>query len=306
VILKIYFDHPILKSSWGGGAHFLAFFSEFLEKKGHKIVFKLKRDIDLIFLSNNTKELNPKIVKYKDKNPKTKVLHRINECDKRKNTNHIDNLVFRKNKIADHSIFISKWLSEYYLQKGFKRNYEIVYNACNRNYFYPIKKKKLGSKINLVTHHWSDNWMKGFDIYTKLDEILAENEHLSFTFIGRYYKGLKPKNIKLIPPLYGKELGDLLRTFDIYITASRWEPCGMHHIEGACSGLPILYHKEGGGINEACQYYGIEYTDIPTLLDGISEITNSYDEYRNKIKYDFLDSQRCCEEYHNIILNIVG
>ena len=133
--MKIYFDYPIIKKPWGGGAHFLVFFYDFLEKKGHKVVFKLKGDINLIFISNNTKEINKKIVIYKRKHPKIKILHRINECDKRKNTSHIDNLVFNKNKLADQTVFISKWLSKYFIQKGFKKKYKIVYNACNQNYF---------------------------------------------------------------------------------------------------------------------------------------------------------------------------
>jgi len=59
--LKIYFDYPLIRKPWGGGAHFLVFFSEFLAEKGHEIIFKLKGDIDLIFLSNNTQEMEKKI-----------------------------------------------------------------------------------------------------------------------------------------------------------------------------------------------------------------------------------------------------
>ena len=303
--MKIYFDHPLIRKPWGGGAHFLVFFSEFLAEKGHEIIFKLKGDIDLIFLSNNTQEMEKKIIRYKKKHLKTKILHRINECDKRKNTKHVDNLVLYKNKFADYTVFISKWLSEYYINIGFDKEYEIIYNACNRNIFFPTKNKKLGNKINLVTHHWSNNWMKGFDIYNELDKILEDNRNITFTYIGRYYDGYTPKNTKLIPPLYGKELGAKLRTFDIYITASRWEPCGMHHIEGACSGLPVLFHRDGGGINESCQYYGVKYSDITSLLEAINEIKNDYEEYRNKIRYDFLDSKRACQDYYNVILDII-
>ena len=146
--------------------------------------------------------------------------------------------------------------------------------------------------------------MKGFDIYTKLDEILPDLKDITFTYIGRYYEKYIPKNTKLIPPLYGMKLGEELRKCDLYVTASRWEPCGMHHIEGARCGLPVLYHEEGGGINESCKNYGLEYNDISSLLDSIKRIRNTYDKYRNNIRYDFLSSARCCKQYYEIIMNM--
>ena len=165
---------------------------------------------------------------------------------------------------------------------------------------------QLGDKINLVTHHWSNNWMKGFDIYTELDKFLENRNDIAFTYIGRYYDGYVPRNTKLIPPLYGKNLGDELRKYDIYITAARWEACGMHHIEGACCGLPVLYHKNGGGINESSKNYGIEYHDIPSLLESIYKIKESYHEYRDKIPYEYLSSKRCSEAYYKIIQEMLS
>ena len=302
--MKIFFNQQLKYTEWGGGSQFLTYLYEFLRKKGHHIIFKLKKNIDLIFIIANFKELDPKIFKYTKKYPNTKVLHRINECDKRKNTSHVDNLVLKANEIADETIFISNWLSEYYIKKGYNRSYHVIYNGCNTNYFYPKHKKELGKKVNLVTHHWSRNWMKGFDIYNKLDKVLNEREDINFTYIGRYWQGYNPINTKLLPPQYGKNLGDELRNYDIYLTASRWEPCGMHHIEGASCGLPVLYHSEGGGINESCKNYGLKYNDIPSLLEGIDKIKESYQEYLSRIPYNFLSSKRCCEEYYKIILNL--
>ena len=36
-------------------------------------------------------------------------------------------------------------------------------------------------KVNIVTHHWSDNYLKGFDVYDKLDEFVKENNDFTFT-----------------------------------------------------------------------------------------------------------------------------
>ena len=53
-------------------------------------------------------------------------------------------------------------------------------------------------KIRLCTHHFSDNYLKGFHIYNKLDEILPDYPNIEFTYIGNYNKNYRPKNIKII------------------------------------------------------------------------------------------------------------
>lgn len=291
---------------WGGGSQFVGNMVEFLKKRNHEIVFKLKKKIDLIFITANFHDIDPKIIKLKKKNPHTKILHRINECDKRKNTTDVDNRIFKINKLADFTVFISQWLADYFVEKGFNRSYKVIYNGCDPNSFFPVKEKRSEKPINLVTHHWSNAWMKGFDIYTKLDKIIGERKDLSFTYIGRYYQGYTPKNTKLISPLYGKDLGKELRNHDIYVTASRWEPCGMHHIEGARCGLPILFHSDGGGINESCRHYGEEYHDIESFFYALDKIIASYEEYRNKIRYDFLNMNRANKEYYDTIMDIIN
>lgn len=307
--MKIYFNEKPKGSPWGGGNHVLLSLVQFLKKKGYQIVFKLEKELDLIFIQANSKvrykERIKPLFKYKKKHPNVKILHRINVTDISKNTTDINDLVLKTNSIADDTIFISKWLAEYYIKNGFNRPYHIVYNGCNRNYFYPLKEKILDDPIKLVTHHWSNNWMKGFDIYTKLDEKLEEIDDLTFTYIGRYNERYYPKNTELFSPLYGKELGDKLRQYDIYLTASRWEACGMHHIEGACCGLPVLYHSEGGGVNESCKNYGIEYNNIENLIESIYKIKESYQKFRENITYDFLSSERCNKEYYKIIKKIL-
>ena len=49
-----------------------------------------------------------------------------------------------------------------------------------------IKWDKKGP-LKLVTHHWGGNYMKGFDIYKKLDSLLSSKKlqkRIKFTYIG--------------------------------------------------------------------------------------------------------------------------
>ena len=60
-------------------------------------------------------------------------------------------------------------------------------------------------KLSLVTHHWAGNKMKGFDVYSMIDDMLNTekwNEKISFTYIGNLPKGFKlkwKKSLSLTP-----------------------------------------------------------------------------------------------------------
>ena len=35
-----------------------------------------------------------------------------------------------------------------------------------------------------MTHHWGNDWNKGFKIYSELDELISEQKNFEFTYIG--------------------------------------------------------------------------------------------------------------------------
>lgn len=310
---KILINRKIVEGPYGGGNNFVRNLHQSLKNEGYEIVTQLQKGIDLIFLHDPRYDdlgisIN-EIAEYKRYFPNTKMLHRINECDARKNTNDIDQLLLLSNQFADETVFISEWLKDYFVTKGFKKSSHVIYNGCDTSHFYPLKNvEKITIKypIKIVTHHWSDNWMKGFDTYKYIDELVGKYpEKYHFTYIGRYAKEYLPRYTKVISPKYGKELGDELRKHDVYVTASRWEPCGMHHIEGASSGLPVLYHVDGGGIVEGCKKHGLAFSSndqIPDCFDGV--ITN-FEKLVSTIDYKFLSSDRCIREYVNLIGQMV-
>ena len=121
---------------------------------------------------------------------------------------------------------------------------------------------KNGEKFKIVTHHWSNNWNKGFSIYDTLDRLL-HNESFSskyeFTYIGNLPKKYNFKNTNVINPLDGVDLANELKKHHVYLTASLNEPSGNHHIEAAQCGLPILYINSG--IPEYCSGYGVEFNE---------------------------------------------
>jgi glycosyltransferase involved in cell wall biosynthesis len=310
--VKIFFNRIVRKEPYGGGSHFVTAMVDYLLKKNHKVVFHLNdSDIDVAFLVDPRPgdigySINH-ILNYKQQvNPRIKILHRVNECDKRKDSDFMDNLLVQTSKYTDKTIFISEWLKKYFIDKEFKNavSSKVIYNGCNLNHFHPKENKSKNRKIKLVTHHWSDNWLKGFDLYKFIDQNIV-GEAYEFTYIGRYCKDYQPENTNLISPLWGSTLGEEIRKHDIYVTASRFEPCGMHHVEGAASGLPVIYYKDCGGINELCLNHGEEYKSFDDFKDKLELVSSNLDLYKEKISYQNLDINMCCEKFYNEILELV-
>jgi glycosyltransferase involved in cell wall biosynthesis len=78
------------------------------------------------------------------------------------------------------------------------------------------------------------------------------------------------------------QLADLLRQHDVYITASRHDPCSNSLLEALSCSLPALYLNSGGHaeiVKEAgCGFSSHE--EIPELLN---DMVDDYGSYQAKI-----------------------
>ena len=150
-------------------------------------------------------------------------------------------------------------------------------------------------------HHWGANWNKGFESYSKLDDLLDDKnfrKKYSFTYIGNLPNRYFFKNATHLQPLSGLTLSKELQKHDLYITGSLNEPSGNHHIEGALCGLPILF-LDSGGITEYAKNFGVEF-NLENIQNVLEEIRLNYDKYYNKMNDYPFNSNRMCEEYMNL------
>ena len=303
----------MVRHPWGGGSHFLTCLADHMQSIGHEVIFGLEPGIDVILMmdprpAKGGDDINY-LYQYKLQNPDCKIVHRINDTDIARGTNFLDNIIIQSNVLAaDYTVFISEWVKGYYQERGLditNRSHNVIINGCNSEWYYPEKEKSLGKKMRLITHHWSDNFMKGFDVYNYLDKLCKERDDIEFTYMGRYNKDYTPKNTNLIPATYGSDVGEILRQHDVYVTAARYEACGMHHIEGSACGLPILYHRDGGAIPEICQSHGIEFYDTATFINALDKMKEKYFEFRNKIDYNDLSLDKCLNQYVEILQGVL-
>jgi len=308
--MKISIGSKVINGPFGGGNEYIKNLISFLEIKGHIVINHLNDDdIDIIlltspFLDSQTSTFSNYEIDFYQKfvNSSTISFQRINECDERKKTNHINKQIVKSNKNIDCTFFVSSWLKSIFenIDISFKDSF-VVMGGPNKNIFNSHNKIYWSSSepLKIVTHHWSNNFMKGFDIYLKLDQLINENksEDFEFTFIGNLPKDFKFKNTKIFEPLVGEDLSKELKKHHIYITASKNEPSGNHHMEGALCGLPILY-LNSGALPEYCSDYGIEL-DTNNIFESILKIKKNYRKIVNKLDsypFDF-------ESSANILLN---
>lgn len=311
--MKIFFNlqPPKKEVSYGGGLFFVKYISEKLIQNNFEVYYDLIPDLDLMIIIDPRKGNYKKydyhdLIEYQKHNPKSKLIYIVNECDiKRKVSINIEPLILDCINNCNHIIYISNWLKEYYQNKyQITVPFSVINNACDTSIFKPRERKK-NDRIKIITHHWSSDYYKGFEIYNKLDKLLHKHPNIKFTFIGNYRKDYKPRNINLKKPLSGEKLAHEIQKHDIYLTASLNEPGGIHQLEGMACGLPVLYIQNSGGIEETCKNCGIKFNNIKDLFNKINDIIENYSKLQQNIDYQFISYERCFMQYLELINQII-
>jgi glycosyltransferase involved in cell wall biosynthesis len=311
---RIVFNMQPVQHPWGGGNSWLVQVVRHLRESGYEVGFDLDRAADCIVVvdprvGGNVGFGADDIGAFRNLHPQARCLHRINECDLRKGTSEIDALLAQANEVADHTVFISAWLRDYHAERWFdlSRPHSVILNGADPAIFHPVGSEELepSGVMRLVTHHWSDNPMKGFDVYQEVDRLIAGGRlpGVELWVIGRWPSACDWQAARTFPPISGPELAGLLRQGHVYLTASRWEPGGMHHVEGAQCGLPVLYHEDGGGIVELASRYGIGYRD--DVAGAIAEMRERYGELRQAVLELAPSGDVMCARYRELIQTLL-
>ncbi len=303
------------RSSWGGSSPFVSQLSNFLWRRGWRVVFHLQEKPDIILVIDPRTD-NPakrfglqELTSFRQKHPEVPIVLRVNDCDQRKGTQDIDELLRLTNQLSDYTIFISEWLRDYFVAQWFDLSlpHSVIYNGADSSIYHPFGTRLPGPNepIRIVTHHWSNNLLKGFDKYQELDEWIASGglPRCKFRIMGRWPSDITWKAAETISPLTGHPLGRRLRECHLYLTASRWEPGGMHHVEGAQCGLPLVYHEDGGGIVEAGKKYGVSFR--ANLREAILEAMERLPELRSQVLCYPPSGDRMVLDYATILQKLV-
>jgi hypothetical protein len=315
--MKVSLGMNLQPGPWGGGNQFGHTLTNYLRSKGIKVSFDLQTpDLDIILVTEPRSNLQ--ISAYSDKevgkyifqkNSRAIVIHRINECDERKGTIGVNLRLMQANAYADFTVFISSWLCQLFLEQGLKTpDSRVILNGANTDIFNDqgYISWNGSNKLKLVTHHWGAGYLKGFDIYEQLDKMMAQppfRDKVEFTYIGNIPSNVNFTHTRLVPPQSGAELATSIRSQHVYLTASQNEPAGMHHIEGAMCGLPLLY-RESGALPEYCQGFGVSFT-AENFEQKLQEMIATYDHWAARMRDYPHTAERMCENYYKLFLELL-
>jgi glycosyltransferase involved in cell wall biosynthesis len=163
----------------------------------------------------------------------------------------------------------------------------IIHNAVDGRYFHsrgrvPFTRDR---KTRLISTAWSDNPNKGGSLYAWLDEHL-DRRRFDYTYVGRTKESFQ--HARHVSPQRSGPLGCILRQHDIYVTASRKDPCSNALIEALACGLPCLYLNDGGH-PELVGQGGLSFEDGPGLLQQLDRMVEHYERFQACIWIEGID-----------------
>jgi glycosyltransferase involved in cell wall biosynthesis len=176
-------------------------------------------------------------------------------------------------ELADATLAISQATIEMYRQIGIELvDPHVVHNPVDASIFNsggrePFRRDR---RTRLIAVSWSPNPRKGGPTYRWLEEHL-DRDRYELTFVGN--ADAPYAWARTIAPLPSRELADVLRAHDVFVTATEHDAYSNALVEALACGLPAVYLRSGGSA-EAVGEAGFGFdrrADIPALLDRLVE-----------------------------------
>lgn len=288
---KIHILYKFVDGPWGGGNQFLKALRDYFRKKG--VYCEKAVDADVIIFNSypfGSEYLFKKLYKLKKKHNKI-LIHRVDGPISyiRGKDKTIDNLIFNTNQLlADGTVFQSNWSMDKNYKLGMKKSpfENVITNAPDSTIFNKNDKKAFDkNRIKLIATSWSGNPRKGFDIYKYLEENLDFKKY-EMTFVGN--SPIEFNNINWIKPIPPKDLANFLKKHDIFITASKNDPCSNSLIEALHCGLPSVARNDSGH-PEIIGNGGVFFENESDVISSIEKVCHNYFIYQKNINVPGLD-----------------
>lgn len=300
--------------SWGGANQWTTQLTRYLRASGYKVQFELTSSVDCAIMTHTglSKDVSfgfAEVRRIKATRP-LPCIHRINDNDIRKGTDAMDVHLQRSDEVSDHTVYVSEWLRDHHASKWFDlgKPHSVISPGADPAVFHPIGNQphQEAAPFRLVTHHWSDNMAKGFDIYAEIDALIASGRipKVELWIIGRWPETIQWRSARTLPPSSGPALAALLRQCHGYISASRFEPGAMHVVEGLQCGLPLLYHPDTGGTVEMGRRYGRALSS--DLAGSIQDYLAAYPGLRRQLLQEPPSGDLMCLSYRRLVQRLLA
>jgi len=278
---RIHILWEFLDGPWGGGNQFLKALRREFIKTGIYTDDAASAQIILF----NSHQFQKQTLRLKLKYPEKIFVHRVDGPifqTRGESGVSTDNKIFFCNDIAaDATVFQSEWSKNASYRQGLKKTpFETcIINAPDPDIFHLASRRHDASRENrktrLVATTWSSNPRKGFDIFRYLDEHLDFSKY-SMTFVGN--TEIAFKNIETIGPQPSDKLAEILRSHDIFVAASRNEPCSNSFLEALHCGLPAVARNDSS-YPELLRGNGLLFSGEADVIEKIDAVAANPDNY---------------------------
>jgi glycosyltransferase involved in cell wall biosynthesis len=296
--------HTFFEPPYGGGNQFMLALRKALLKRAIDVrENELKEGIDAFILNS----IHFDVDRFLDfsRSHKLNVVHRIDGpiflirgFDREK-----DQLTYRLNtQFAAATVLQSAWCWQRIVEMGYEPvNPMIIHNGVDGEIFHregrvPFDRNR---KTRLISTSWSNNPRKGGSTYKWIEEHLDWDKY-EYTFVGNVSETFS--RVRHIPPVSSQDLAEILRNHDIYIAASRNDPCSNALIEALACGLPALYFNDGGH-PELVGYGGLPFKNESEIFPQLQELTDNYEMFQRLIATNTMED--VAEKYLAVIRDVV-
>jgi len=282
--------HEFHKPPYGGGNQFMLALKDALVKRGVIVVSNIHSTRVHVHICNSA-WFNTESFEKQSKRHTIKMIHRIDgPVSLYRGTGEEEDL--KIHSINSRFASATVYQSEYCYKKSKELGYQavaplVIHNAVNSRIFNTHGRNSFSRdrKVRIISSAWSDNPRKGGPLFKWLDQHLDWNK-FEYTFVGRVKQSFK--HIKHIPPQDSSKLAELLRQHDIYISASKHEPCSNALLEALACGLPAL-HRNDGGNPELVGSGGLPFEDKQDILQQLEKLVAEYEMYQSAIVVRSMD-----------------
>lgn len=295
--MKVCIYYKTIDAPWGGGNQFLRAFKQYLRKQGIYVTDNPNKDVDLILINGASSGAYPGLSRYimglkkrlggsgtnidinKIKALKEygftsrlrklfvgkrgkKIVYRLDGYAAhyaRRENNEMDRIQLKLLNLVDYVIFQSQSCADSFLQvKGKLPPSNIILNGVNQEFFNLVDKTYWNGqdRIKIFSCNWSANPNKGYPTIATMSELDSVESY----FVGNWPEQIDPKNVHIKPPMKQLELAAKYKKCDIFLHASKNDPCPNVVLEALSSGLPVIYHNSGG-TPEIASDYGVALGD---------------------------------------------
>ena len=185
-------------------------------------------------------------------------------------------------ELADATVLQSRYSLEKHAELGISlRDPVVVRNTVDPTIFHPPGRRDdvAGRPVRVIASSWSQNPRKGADVLAWLDQN-ADPSRLAVTFIGQAPQSFE--RIRHVGPVDSDGVARLLREHDVYLAASRDDPCSNALLEALACGLPAAY-LDSGGHPELVGAGGLPFESPEEVPDVVERLAADLDAYRARI-----------------------